>query len=75
MPVRYVAVGSSRARGVAEWDYQVHHHRTDLRMRQHPGAAYPRDGLIVHSRDFHDHLALIVGGGGLPQVVTALEGE
>lgn len=34
-----------------------------------------RDGLIVSSRDFHDHLALIVGGGNLPQLMAALEGK
>jgi ketosteroid isomerase-like protein len=34
-----------------------------------------RDGLIVHSRDYHDHLALAVAGGALPQLVAALGGK
>lgn len=34
-----------------------------------------RDGPIVSSRDFHDHLALVVAGGGLPELVAALDGK
>ncbi|WP_093480097.1 hypothetical protein [Streptomyces sp. 5112.2] len=33
------------------------------------------DGLIVESRDHHDHLALIVGGDGRSELVTALDGK
>ncbi len=32
-----------------------------------------REGLIVHSRDFHDHLAFAAAGGSLPQLVAAYE--
>ncbi|WP_042392016.1 nuclear transport factor 2 family protein [Streptacidiphilus carbonis] len=32
-----------------------------------------RDGLIVATRDFHDHLALAAAGGQLPAVLAALD--
>ncbi|MFI0805944.1 nuclear transport factor 2 family protein [Streptomyces echinatus] len=61
---------------VAEWDYQVHHRITRRTFEAaNIQVLRVREGLIVHSRDFHDHLALIVAGGGLPQLVTALEGK
>ncbi|GGV22327.1 hypothetical protein GCM10010260_73260 [Streptomyces filipinensis] len=61
---------------VTEWDYQVHHRITGRTFAcANIQVLRIRDGLIVHSRDFHDHLALIVGGGGLPELVTALEGK
>ncbi|MGW3208693.1 nuclear transport factor 2 family protein [Streptomyces sp. NPDC001135] len=61
---------------VAEWDYQVHHRSTGRAFESaNIQVLRVRDGLIVHSRDFHDHLAFIVAGGNLPQLVTALEGE
>lgn len=61
---------------IAEWDYHVHHRVTGRSFEAaNIQVLRVRDGLIVTSRDFHDHLALIVGGGNLPQLVEALEGE
>ncbi len=61
---------------VAEWDYRVHHRATGRTFETaNIQVLRVRDGLIVGSRDFHDHLALIVAGGHLPQLVKALEGE
>ncbi|WP_042425687.1 nuclear transport factor 2 family protein [Streptacidiphilus anmyonensis] len=61
---------------VAEWDYQVHHQATGRTFEcANIQVMRVRDGLIVHSRDFHDHLALIVASGGLPQLVAALDGD
>ena len=34
-----------------------------------------RDGLIVESRDYHDHLALAHALGHLPQLVAAMAGQ
>ncbi|WP_322871569.1 nuclear transport factor 2 family protein [Streptomyces goshikiensis] len=59
---------------VAEWDYRVHHRATGRSFETaNVQILRVRDGLIVESRDFHDHLALIVAGGNLPQLVAALE--
>ncbi|MQS18144.1 nuclear transport factor 2 family protein [Streptomyces kaniharaensis] len=61
---------------VAEWDYRVHHRVTGRTFdAANIQVLRVRDGLIVSSRDFHDHLALIVGGDNLPQLVAALEGR
>ncbi|MFI8244171.1 nuclear transport factor 2 family protein [Streptomyces sp. NPDC085866] len=61
---------------IAEWDYQVHHRVTGRTFKAaNIQVLQVRDGLIVTSRDFHDHLALIVGGGNLPELVAALEGK
>lgn len=61
---------------VAEWDYQVHHRPTGRTFESaNIQVLRVRDGLIIHSRDFHDHLALIVASGALPQLVTALDGK
>jgi uncharacterized protein len=61
---------------VAEFDYQVHHRVTGRTFEAaNIQVLRVRDGLIVSSRDYHDHLALIVAGGNLPQLVAALEGE
>ncbi|MFF7753238.1 nuclear transport factor 2 family protein [Streptomyces sp. NPDC007971] len=61
---------------VAEWTYQVHHRATERNFEvANIQVLRVRDGLIVSSRDFHDHLALIVADGGLPQLVAALEGK
>ncbi|MFJ3235596.1 nuclear transport factor 2 family protein [Streptomyces sp. NPDC086787] len=58
---------------VAEWDYQVHHRPTGRNFKSaNIQVLRVRDGLIVHSRDFHDHLALIAASGALPQMVAAL---
>ncbi|WP_329492745.1 nuclear transport factor 2 family protein [Kitasatospora herbaricolor] len=61
---------------VAEWDYRVHH-RVSGRTFEAANIQVlrVRDGLIVHSRDYHDHVALAVAGGNLPQLVAALEGD
>lgn len=59
---------------VAEWDYQVHHRVSGRHFETaNIQVLRVRDGLIVSSRDFHDHLALIVAGGDLPQLVAALD--
>ncbi|MGW3668687.1 nuclear transport factor 2 family protein [Streptomyces sp. NPDC005141] len=61
---------------VAEWDYQVHHRPTGRTFESaNIQVLRVRGGLIVHSRDFHDHLALIAAGGALPQLVAALDGK
>ncbi|MFD9269061.1 nuclear transport factor 2 family protein [Streptomyces goshikiensis] len=61
---------------VAEWDYRVHHRATGRNFETaNIQVLRVRDGLIVESRDFHDHLALIVASGHLPQLVSALEGS
>ncbi|MFG2712775.1 nuclear transport factor 2 family protein [Streptomyces goshikiensis] len=61
---------------VAEWDYRVHHRATGRNFETaNIQVLRVRDGLIVESRDFHDHLALIAAGGHLPQLVSALEGS
>ncbi|MFF2042273.1 nuclear transport factor 2 family protein [Kitasatospora sp. NPDC058170] len=61
---------------VAEWNYQVHHRVTGRDFEAaNIQVLRVRDGLIVSSRDYHDHLALAVAGGGLPQLVAALDGE
>lgn len=61
---------------VAEWDYRVHHRATGRNFETaNIQVLRVRDGLIVESRDFHDHLALVVAGGHLPQLVSALEGS
>ncbi|MET8630980.1 nuclear transport factor 2 family protein [Kitasatospora sp. NPDC004669] len=61
---------------VNEWNYQVRHRATG---RTYTAANIQvlrvRDGLIVSSRDYHDHLALAVAGGNLPQLVEALDGN
>ncbi|MFJ4775848.1 nuclear transport factor 2 family protein [Streptomyces sp. NPDC088762] len=59
---------------VAEFDYHVRHRATGRTFETaNLQVLRVRDGLIVGSRDFHDHLALIVAAGNLPQLVAALE--
>lgn len=61
---------------VAEFDYQVHHRVTGRTFKAaNIQVLRVRDGLIVSSRDYHDHLALVVAGGNLPQLVEALDGK
>ncbi|MFH9353837.1 nuclear transport factor 2 family protein [Kitasatospora sp. NPDC017646] len=61
---------------VAEWDYQVHHRPTGKTFESaNIQVLRVRDGVIVRSRDFHDHLALIAATGALPQLVAALGGK
>ncbi|MGW2564186.1 nuclear transport factor 2 family protein [Streptomyces sp. NPDC001514] len=61
---------------VAEFDYHVHHRLTGRSFEaSNIQVLRVRDGLIVSSRDYHDHLALIVAGGNLSQLVAALEGQ
>ncbi|MFF7988786.1 nuclear transport factor 2 family protein [Kitasatospora xanthocidica] len=58
---------------VAEWDYQVLHRETGRTFEAaNIQVLRVRDGLIVHSRDYHDHLAVAVAGGRLPELVAAL---
>jgi ketosteroid isomerase-like protein len=60
---------------VAEFDYRVHHRVTGRTFEAaNIQVLRVRDGLIVSSRDYHDHLALVVAGGDLPRLVAALEG-
>ena len=61
---------------VGEWNYQVHHRVTGRTFEvANIQVLRVRDGLIVSSRDFHDHLALVVAGGDLPRLVEALDGR
>ncbi|WP_037606120.1 nuclear transport factor 2 family protein [Streptacidiphilus rugosus] len=61
---------------VAEWDYLVHHRPTGQTFETaNVQILRVRDGRIVHSRDYHDHLALITAAGALPQLVAALDGQ
>ncbi|MBD0694629.1 hypothetical protein BG452_02965 [Streptomyces sp. CBMA123] len=61
---------------VNEWNYQVRHRATGrTSMAANIQVLRVRDGLIVSSRDYHDHLALAVAGGNLPQLVEALDGN
>ncbi|MEW1909326.1 nuclear transport factor 2 family protein [Kitasatospora sp. NPDC085895] len=61
---------------VAEFDYRVHHRTAGKDFEvSNIQVLRVRDGLIVHSRDFHDHLALAAAGGHLPQLVAAMEGR
>ncbi|MFI2348366.1 nuclear transport factor 2 family protein [Streptomyces sp. NPDC019443] len=61
---------------VAEFDYHVHHRVTGRTFEAaNIQVLRVRDGLIVSSRDYHDHLALIAVGGNLPRLVAALEGK
>ncbi|MEW2414696.1 nuclear transport factor 2 family protein [Streptomyces sp. NPDC046866] len=58
---------------VAEWDYEVHNRDTGRTVEAaNIQVLRVRDGLILHTRDFHDHLALIVAGGHVPRLVAAL---
>ncbi|GAB7187072.1 hypothetical protein ATKI12_6903 [Kitasatospora sp. Ki12] len=58
---------------VAEWDYQVRHRETGRTFQSaNIQVLRVRDGLIVHSRDYHDHLAFAVAGERLAELVEAL---
>ncbi|WP_037888608.1 nuclear transport factor 2 family protein [Streptomyces sp. NRRL S-87] len=58
---------------VAEFDYRARHLATGRDFEvANLQVLRVRDGLIRHSRDYHDHLALAVAGGNLPDLVTAL---
>ncbi|MFJ8623451.1 nuclear transport factor 2 family protein [Kitasatospora sp. NPDC093550] len=60
---------------VAQFDYQAHHRHTGRDFEvANVLVLRVRDGLIVDSRDYHDHLALAVAGDGLPELVAALQG-
>ncbi|MFE7191731.1 nuclear transport factor 2 family protein [Kitasatospora sp. NPDC057541] len=53
---------------VGEWDYDVRHRTTGRESTvANLQVLRVRDGLIVHSRDFHDHLALADLLGSPPQ--------
>ncbi|MER7767063.1 nuclear transport factor 2 family protein [Kitasatospora sp. NPDC096140] len=61
---------------VTQWDYRAHHRATGRDFETaNIQVLRVRDGRIVHSRDYHDHLAFHTAGGTLPQLVAALEGE
>ncbi|MFG3227212.1 nuclear transport factor 2 family protein [Kitasatospora sp. NPDC048194] len=52
---------------VAEYDYRVLNRGTGRTVEAaNIQVLRVRDGLIVHSRDYHDHLALAVAADGLP---------
>ncbi|MDH6135011.1 ketosteroid isomerase-like protein [Kitasatospora sp. MAA4] len=57
---------------VAEFDYEGRYPATG-RTFEVPNILLlrVRGGRIVHSRDFHDHLAFAAAGGALPQLVAA----
>ncbi|MFE9425508.1 nuclear transport factor 2 family protein [Kitasatospora sp. NPDC006697] len=58
---------------VAEWDYQVHHLPTGRRFEvANIQVLRVRDGLIVSSRDFHDHVGFALGGDRLEEFVAGL---
>ena len=58
---------------VAEYDYVGHVATTDTTFRvANIQVLRIRDGLIVESRDYHDHLALAHALGHLPQLTAAL---
>ncbi|MEV7418968.1 nuclear transport factor 2 family protein [Streptomyces sp. NPDC089919] len=58
---------------VAEFDYHAHHRGTGVDFEvSNVQVLRVRGGLIRHSRDYHDHLALAVAGGNLPELVAAL---
>ncbi|MFF0413511.1 nuclear transport factor 2 family protein [Kitasatospora sp. NPDC004745] len=59
---------------VAEWDYEVYNRVSGQRFEAaNVQVLRVRDGLIVHSRDYHDHLTLALATGTLPDLVAALE--
>ncbi|MFD0273484.1 nuclear transport factor 2 family protein [Kitasatospora sp. NPDC127111] len=61
---------------VSEWTYQAHHRVTGRDFEAaNIQVLRARDGLIVSTRDYHDHLALAVAGGNLPELVEALNGQ
>ena len=58
---------------VAEFDYVGHVATTDTTFRvANIQVLRIRDGLIVESRDYHDHLALAHALGHLPQLTAAM---
>ncbi|MFB7473590.1 nuclear transport factor 2 family protein [Kitasatospora sp. NPDC056184] len=53
---------------VAEWDYRARHRTTGRELTvANLQVLRARDGLVVHSRDFHDHAALADLLGTPPQ--------
>ncbi|MEV7774599.1 nuclear transport factor 2 family protein [Kitasatospora sp. NPDC086791] len=61
---------------VAQFDYRAHHRTTGRDFASaNIQVLRVRDGLIVHSRDYHDHLAFLVADGGLPRLVETLAGR
>ncbi|GAA1947716.1 nuclear transport factor 2 family protein [Kitasatospora viridis] len=58
---------------VAEFDYEVHHRGTGRTFEvANIQVLRVRDGLIVSTRDFHDHLGFAVGGNRLTELFEAL---
>ncbi|MER7844144.1 nuclear transport factor 2 family protein [Kitasatospora sp. NPDC096077] len=61
---------------VSEWEYQVTQPATGQTYSSaNIQVLRVRDGLIVSSRDFHDHLTIAQAGGNLPQLLEALGKE
>ena len=61
---------------VAEFDYVGHVATTDTTFRvANIQVLRIRDGLIVESRDYHDHLALAHALGHLPQLTAAMTSQ
>ncbi|MFG2823750.1 nuclear transport factor 2 family protein [Kitasatospora sp. NPDC048365] len=60
---------------VAEFDYEVHLPATGRTFRTaNVQVLRVRDGLIVESRDYHDHLAFATAAGRAADLLTALGG-
>jgi ketosteroid isomerase-like protein len=58
---------------IAEWDYEGRATDTGRTFRvSNVQVLRVRDGLIVESRDYHDHFGLAAATGNLPKLVEAL---
>jgi ketosteroid isomerase-like protein len=59
---------------VAEYDYLAKANGVDRTFEAaNIQVVRVRDGLVVHSRDFHDHVGFFVGGGRTAELVKLLE--
>ena len=59
---------------IAEFDYDIPA-GDDVLTAANIQVLRVRDGLIVETRDYHDHLTIARAIGGLPALVAALAGE
>jgi ketosteroid isomerase-like protein len=58
---------------IAEFDYEGQVIATGRTFRvSNVQVVRVRDGLIVESRDYHDHFAMAAATGQLPELVAAL---
>jgi uncharacterized protein len=58
---------------VVEYDYDVLAKATGRSLQvSNIQVSRIRDGLIVHSRDYHNHVALADATGHLPELITAI---